>query len=51
LHTDANTEGIIASGIPAMDTVIFLACVVYVICCFVKASNLKDEVKFKYGKD
>lgn len=51
LHTDANTEGIIASGIPAMDTLIFLACAVYVICCFVKASNLKDEVKFKYGKE
>lgn len=51
LQTDANTEGIAASGVPAMDTIIFLACVVYVICCFVKASNLKDEVKFKYGKE
>lgn len=51
LHTDASTEGITASGVPAMDTIIFLACVVYVICCFVKSSNLKDEVKFKYGKE
>jgi hypothetical protein len=51
LHTDASTEGITASGVPAMDTIIFLACAVYVICCFVKSSNLKDEVKFKYGKE
>ena len=51
LHTDANNEGIVASGLPAMDTIIFLACVVYVICCFVKASNLKDELKFKYDKN
>ena len=51
LHTDASTEGIAASGVPAMDTVIFLTCVVYVICCFVKSSNLKDEVNFKYGKE
>ena len=51
LQTDASAEGIIASGVPAMDTIIFLACLVYVICCFVKSSNLKDEVKFKYEKE
>ena len=51
LHSDASVEGITASGVPAMDTIIFLACAVYVICCFVKASNLKDEVRFKYEKD
>ena len=51
LHSDASAEGITASGVPAMDTIIFLTCAVYVICCFVKASNLKDEVRFKYEKD
>ena len=51
LQTDANVEGIAASGVPAMDTIIFLACTVYVICCFVKTSNLKDEVRFKYEKE
>ena len=28
-----------------------LTSVVFVICSFVKASNIKDEVKFKYGKE
>ena len=51
IETAVNTDGIAASSVPAMDTVIFLASVVYVICCFVKASNLKDEVKFKYDKE
>lgn len=50
-YSEVNPEGIISSGAPYMDTVIFLACVVYVICCFVKTSNLKDEVKFKYDKE
>ena len=50
-YSEVNPEGIISSGAPYMDTVIFLACTVYVICCFVKTSNLKDEVKFKYDKE
>ena len=50
IGTAASDEGIVASGMPALDTVIFLASVIYVICTFVKASNLKDEIKFKYEK-
>ena len=51
IGTAINNEGIPTSGVPAMDTIIFLASIIYVICCFVKSSNLKDEVNFKYGKE
>ena len=49
-YSEVNPEGITASSVPAMDTIIFLLCIIYVIYSFVTASNLKDEVKFKYDK-
>ena len=51
IYSEVNSEGITASAFPAMDTIIFFACVIYVIYSFVAVSSLKDEVKFKYGKD
>ena len=51
IYSEVNPEGIAASSLPVMDTVIFFACVVFVIYSFVTVSGLKDEVRFKYGKD
>lgn len=51
IESDASTEGIVTSGMPAFDTVIFFICLIFVIYSFFTISNLKDEVKFKYGKD
>lgn len=50
IHSDVNPDGIAASGAPFMNTVIFLICIIYVVYSFVIISNLKDEVRFKYGK-
>ncbi len=51
IYSEVNSEGITASAFPAMDTIIFFACIVYVIYSFVAVSSLKDEVRFKYGKE
>ena len=51
IYSEVNPDGIAASRVPAMDTVIFFICLVYVIYSFVCASTLKEEIKFKYGKD
>ena len=51
IYSEVNPDGIASSGVPVMDTLIFLACAVYVTCAFVTSSNIKDEVKFKYGKE
>jgi len=51
IESDANPEGIIASGNPAFSTAIFLICIVYVIYSYVTVSNLKEAVKFKYNTD
>lgn len=51
IYSEVNSEGIAASAFPAMDTIIFFTCIVYVIYSFVTVSNLKDEVRFKYGKE
>lgn len=51
IESDASTEGIVTSGMPAFDTVIFFICLIFVIYSFFTISNLKDEVKFKYGRD
>ena len=51
IYSEVNPDGIAASGVPAMDTIIFFVCLVYVIYSFVCVSNLKEEIKFKYGKE
>ncbi len=51
IYSEVNPDGISASAVPVMDTLIFLACIIYVIYSFVAVSSLKDEVKFKYGED
>jgi hypothetical protein len=51
IPSDVNSEGIVASSMPFMDTLIFFACVIYVVYSFVSASSLKDEISFKYGKN
>ena len=51
LQSAANPDGIITSGAPAMNTAVFLLCIVYVIYSFVMVSTLKEEVRFKYGKE
>ncbi|MBQ7390707.1 MAG: hypothetical protein IJW02_06350 [Clostridia bacterium] len=51
IYSDANSEGIVASSAPYMDTLIFFISLGFVIYSFVTVSNLKDEVKFKYDKD
>ena len=51
IYSEVNPDGIAASGVPAMDTVIFFVCLVYVIYSFVCVSGLKEEIKFKYGKE
>ena len=51
IYSEVNSEGIAASAFPAMDTIVFFTCIVYVIYSFVTVSNLKDEVRFKYGKE
>ena len=50
IYSEVNPEGITASKAPATDTIIFLLCIIYVIYSLVAASNLKDEVRFKYDK-
>lgn len=51
IYSEVNPEGIVASSFPAMDTIIFFVCILYVIYSFVAISTLKDEVKFKYSKE
>ncbi len=50
IYSEVNPDGIVASSVPAMDTVIFFISIIYVIYSFVIVSSLKDEVKFKYNK-
>lgn len=51
IYSEVNPEGIAASSLPVMDTVIFFICVILIIYSFVTVSALKDEVRFKYGKN
>ena len=51
IHSDVNPDGIVSSGAPVMNTVIFLVSIVYVIYSFVTVSTLRDEVKYKYEKE
>ena len=51
IYSEVNPEGIATSAFPAMGTVIFFACLIYVIYSFVAVSSLKEEVKFKYEKE
>ena len=51
IESAVNPDGIVASSLPAMNTIIVMLCIIYVIYSFVLASTLKDEVKFKYGKE
>ena len=50
LYSATNPEGIVTGGAPALNTVIFLLSLSFVVYSFVAVSNLKDAVKFKYSK-
>lgn len=50
IYSEVNPEGIATSSAPALNTVIFLLSIIFVIYSFVVISTLKEEVRFKYSK-
>ena len=50
IYSEVNPEGIAASSAPALNTVIFLFSIIFVVYSFFIVSTLKEEVKFKYSK-
>lgn len=50
IYSEVNPDGIAASSAPALNTVIFLLSIIFVVYSFFIVSTLKEEVKFKYSK-
>ena len=50
IGSEVNTDGIVTSTAPFMNTLIFLVTAVFVVYSFTAVSTVKDEVKLKYSK-